>query len=123
VWHWQQAIGWIGFGLSDPPVGFNIFYQPLPQEWAKHKRDRERERRRSMAARALAELVTAVKNGKIKPIWRGSLDKYPSLSWPASQARMIEQLDTKLSLDNSAFQNLHFRRAEILFIWPHAAPG
>jgi hypothetical protein len=118
LWHWQQAVGWIGFDLSAPPLGFNIFDSQISKSVPHLKR-------RENATRALDELLKAANAKEISPMWLGQVPASDVLTGSEARTRMLAALGSKISLNSGLLDNLYFRREEIVEGWPAgpAAPS
>jgi hypothetical protein len=114
LWHWQQAVGWIGFDFDTPVLGFSVFDPDASAAVP------NRQKRLEIASRALDDLLEAVKAKDISPISRGR-DEEPEpdvLAWSETRDRMWIALSSKLAPYNHLLTHLHFRRDEIIARWP-----
>lgn len=119
LWHWQQAIAWIGFDIRNPPLGFNIYTRLSGGGTKRHSEQPAAGKMR--ATQALDELLHAVKEAAIKPIWR-STDYTLKIGWPEARERMLPSLLSSTSFDSSIFRNLYFERDDIIRHWPTEEP-
>ena len=125
-WHWREAIAWIAFNIPDAGSSFWLSKPTIEQIGI------EKPVAQIRARRAVEELVAAVREGQIHPIWidrraghRGDEPDGWFQRWASeTEEIMIDRLNGIINLSGCPLAGLRFDRAAIVEGWPEAiTPG